>query len=146
MEIPAESAQYKNPDMCNSDSLYMRVMMACASLYVPRSDSSAIFRMCISHLSVHVQAIRRGHGLLVEVIDVGILSDVAFIGTMQLMPTDHDEWLPNVDRFFDLVRNPVGQEAMRPWHQSFEGVPVIDLCLRRIDADPVGTAIPWFRH
>ena len=82
--------------------------------------------MCISHLSVHVQAIRRGHGLLVEVIDVGILSDVAFIGAMQLMPTNTDEWLPNVDGFFDLVRKPLGQEAMRPWHQSFEGVPVID--------------------
>jgi hypothetical protein len=70
--------------------------------------------MCISHLAVHVQVIRRGFGLWIEVIDVGILTDLQFIRAMQLMPTDHDEWLPNVDRIFDLVRNPLGQEAMRP--------------------------------
>ena len=87
--------------------------------------------MCISHLTGHVQVIRRGYGLWIEVIDVGVLSDCAFIGTMQMMPIDY-EWLPNMDGMVDLVRNPTGQEAGRPWHQSFEGVPVIDVCLRRI--------------
>ena len=92
--------------------------------------------MCISHLTGHVQVIRRGYGLWIEVIDVGVLSDCAFIGTMQMMPIDY-EWLPNMDGMVDLVRNPTGQEAGRPWHQSFEGVPVIDVCLRRIGSLPL---------
>ena len=90
--------------------------------------------MCISHLTGHVQVIRRGYGLWIEVIDVGVLSDCAFIGTMQMMPIDY-EWLPNMDGMVDLVRNPTGQEAGR--HQSFEGVPVIDVCLRRIGSLPL---------
>ena len=92
--------------------------------------------MCISHLTGHVQVIRRGYGLWIEVIDVGVLSDCAFIGTMQMMPIDY-EWLPNMDGMVDLVRNPTGQEAGRPWHQSLEGVPVIDVCLRRIGSLPL---------
>ena len=123
----------------------MHVMMACASLYVLRSDSSAmLFRTCISHPSVNVQALRRGHGLVVEAIDVGILSDIAFIGAVQLMPSSEDEWLPPVDRFFDLVRNPQCEAAtiMRHWHQTFQGVPVIDLCLRHTGAISMTTPIP----
>ena len=92
--------------------------------------------MCISHLTGHVQVIRRGYGLWIEVIDVGVLSDCAFIGTIQMMPIDY-EWLPNMDGMVDLVRNPTGQEAGRPWHQSFEGVPVIDVCLRRTGSWPL---------
>ena len=93
--------------------------------------------MCISHLAVHVQVIRRGFGLWIEVIDVGILTDLQFIGAMQLVPKPENEWIPNEDGFFDLVRNPVGQGTMRPWHQSFEGVAVIDLCLRRTGPLPL---------
>ena len=77
-----------------------------------------------------VQVLRRGHGLLIEVIDVGMLSDVVLIGAMQIMPANEDKWLPPVDGFFDLLKIPQGGAAMRPWYQTFEGVPVIDLCLQ----------------
>ena len=96
---------------------------------------------------MHVQVLRRGHGILIEVIDVGLLADVAFIGAMHIMPANHDEWLPPVDGFFDLVRNPQGGAVMRPWYESFDGVPVIELCLRGILAGtmptmPIPTAPP----
>ena len=98
---------------------------------------------------MHVQVLRRGHGILIEVIDVGLLADVAFIGAMHIMPANHDEWLPPVDGFFDLVRNPQGGAVMRPWYESFDGVPVIELCLRGILAGtmptmPIPTAPPAF--
>ena len=87
-------------------------MRVCTSSLRQQCDLSE--RVSRIYLPVHVQVLRRGHGLLVEVIDMGILSDVAFIGAMQLVPKREDEWLPNVDGFFDLVRNPVGQGTMRP--------------------------------
>ena len=98
---------------------------------------------------MHVQVLRRGHGILIEVIDVGLLADVAFIGAMHIMPANQDEWLPPVDGFFDLVRNPQGGAVMRPWYESFDGVPVIELCLRGILAGtmptmPIPTAPPAF--
>ena len=127
----------------------MHVMMVCASLYVLRSDSSAmLLRTCISHPSVNVQALRRGHGLVVEAIDVGILSDIAFIGAVQLMPPSQDEWLPPVDRFLDFVKNPQCEAAtiLRHWHQTFQLVLASHRGDLYDDADSVGTAISGFRR